>query len=676
MTATKSTKSHNVRPEATLAAYGDLRVERDAYAPLETVTVTIHGRAKGDESCLILIEDAARRPYFQAEVPLHDNQGSVSFPALGQLGTHWVYLRFPDDDSETPATACIPPGEKRSKDETPLCPLYYALNFARPDSNKGDGKVDGLPHSETGPDWHVRYANFVLDAGTVIRTGDESIDSLYDITRRRMILNRRVFNLEDGKLAYYCSSDTWCTSVAWLRDWLYHVPAARYWECEAAGSLDRFFKRQFASGMIPDNVSFDDQTTNQPVESDAEYVAVMGVWDTWRVNGDNDWMAEKLIILERGLDYVRHDPLRWDEQHQLITRAHTCDTWDFEIGGEVDFVGDRRVIATCDQTGYYLAYRMMAEMYAALNDEENSKKYSTQAEELKRRTNELLWDGVKYQHHVHITPLEHPGFDESQQLASSNTWSMTRGLAELDQAVSIIDEYKRRHEETGDALPWWSLQPGYPDELNYWPGSPCCVQGGYANGGLLPYVGGELCKGSFLNGRERYGVELLKQYTDLLKESGNRVFVWYWPNGEPGMRTANEVPRNGWGMSEWLMSLTQGLAGITDLAPRMRNVQIAPRWAVSDCDEAYVSLRYAVNDSYVAYHLKIDRPAGKIAIECTGSGDQVGFHVLLPDGWKTSRVLANDSPISFEQKPVAQSQYVDFTGTIDCGIEILIECER
>ncbi|KKK89655.1 hypothetical protein LCGC14_2730940, partial [marine sediment metagenome] len=148
----------------------------------------------------------------------------------------------------------------------------------------------------------------------------------------------------------------------------------------------------------------------------------------------------------------------------------------FEIGGEVDFVGDRKVIATCDQTGYYLAYRMMAEMYAALNDEENSKKYSTQAEELKRRTNELLWDGVKYQHHVHITPLEHPGFDESQQLASSNTWSMTRGLAELDQAVSIIDEYKRRHEETGDALPWWSLQPGYPDELGYWPGSPCCVQ--------------------------------------------------------------------------------------------------------------------------------------------------------------------------------------------------------
>jgi len=673
----KETAPHKLRAIATLAAYGDLDVERDAYEPLETVTVTIRGRAKGDESCFILIEDAARRPYFEAEVPLHDNQGSVSFPAMGQLGTHWVYLRFPDKESETAATACVPPGGEPCTTKPLLSPLYYALNFGRTGtSGMAPAWSARGPKTAKGPDWHVRYANFVLEARTVVRTGDESVDSLYDITRRRMSLNRRVFNLEDGPLAYYCSADTWCTSVCWLRDWIYHVPAARYWECDTAGSIDRFLNRTFENGMIPDNVGFDGSTCNQPVESDAEYVAVMAVWDTWRVSGDNDWMAAKLPVLERGLDYTRHDPMRWDEQQQMVTRAHTCDTWDFEIGGDVDFVGDRRVIATCDQTGYYLAYRMMAEMYAALHDEEKAKRYSAQAEDLKQRTNALLWDGVKYQHHVHVTPLEHPGFDETQQLAAGNTWAMTRGLAELDQAVSIIDEYKRRHEETGDAFPWWSLQPGYPDELGYYPGAPCCIQGGYANGGLLPYVGGGLCLSSFLYGRERYGVELLKQYTDLLKATGNRVYVWYWTDGEPGMRTANEVPRNGWGMSEWLISLTQGLAGITDLAPRMRRVQIAPRWAASACDEAYVSLRYAINDAYTAYRLKIDRSAGTIAMACTGSGEQADFHVLLPDGWKARRVLVNDSPSSFEQKMVAQSPYVDFIGTFACGAKVLIECEQ
>ena len=146
--------------------------------------------------------DIGQAPFCQSHQ--HDNQGSVTFTSLGKLGTHWVYLRFSNEESETPATACIPPGKKQQYTEPLLCPHYYAPNFGRPDNAKG-------------PDRHVRYANFVLDARTVVRTGDEAIDSLYDITRRRMSLNRRVFNLKGGKLAYYCSSDTWCTSVAIVR---------------------------------------------------------------------------------------------------------------------------------------------------------------------------------------------------------------------------------------------------------------------------------------------------------------------------------------------------------------------------------------------------------------------------------------------------------------------------
>jgi hypothetical protein len=665
---------NTVRPEATISAYGDLSLDRDEYGPLDTVVVTVVGRAKRDDACFIRVEDADQNVYFDSKIPLQDNRGTISFPAAGKLGTHWVYLRFPGDEKQNVATACVPPGEQPIDTDQILSPLYYAQNFGRADA------YSMAPQwSETGPDnarntdWHVRYANFVLDAQTVVRSGDESIDSLYDITRRRMLLNRRVFDLEDGPLAYYCSSDTWCTSVAWLRDWIYHAPAARFWECDAAASIDHFLNRPFDDGMMPDNVGFDGQTTNQPVESDAEYVAVMAVWDIWRVNGDNDWMAARLAVLEGGLNFTRTDPMRWDEQKQLVTRAHTCDTWDFEIGGDVEFVGDRKVIAICDQTGYYLAYRMMAEMYAALNNQEKSDDYTAQAEDLKQRTNELLWDGGKYQHHAHITPLEHPGFDETKQLAAGNTWAMTRGLAEQKQAVAIIDEYKRRHEETGDAYPWWSLQPGYPDDLNYWPGAPCLIQGGYANGGLLPYVGGGLCLSSFIFGRERYGVELLKQYTDLLKSSGNRVYVWYWTNGEPGMRTANEVPRAGWGMSEWLMALLEGLAGFTDTAPRMNELRLEPRWAATDRTDAYVCVRYAINDSYFAYRMTIDKQQRQIILEYTGNGEKLNLHVLLPDDWKAQSVTSDDGELQFKNVNVEQSPYVDFTDKINGHRRIVIK---
>ena len=650
-----------VRPEATICAYGDLRTDRDAYAPLDRVTATVTGRARGDTRCFLRVEDAKLSPYFESEVILEGNRGTVSFPAAGALGVHWVYLRFPDQEHDSPAAASAPPGGTAEHTELPACPHYYAPNFGRPDDARGSGR-------------HIRYTNFVLDADTVVRSGDESFDSLYDTTRRRLSLNRRVLDLPDGPLAYYCSADSWCTSVAWLRDWVYHFPAIRYWERDLPGSVERFLRRQHENGVIPDNVGFDGTSRTQPVESDAGYVAVMAVWGTWRMEGDDDWMAARLPALAEGLDYVRRDPLRWDEDHQLVTRAHTCDTWDFEIGGLDEFVGERRVIATCDQTGFCLALRMMAEMHDALNERVVAQEYLARAEAHKQRANTLLWDGVKYLHHVHCTPMEHPGFDESQQLAASNTWSMTRGMADSEQAASIIDEYRRRHPQTGDAFPWWSLQPGYPDELGYWPGLPHCVQGAYANGGLLPYVGGELCRASFAHGREHYGLDLLRQYTEHLRTTGNRVHVWYWTDGQPGMRTANEVPRTGWGMAEWLAGLLEGLAGVVDTAAAMRRVTLSPRWAVTDRREVFVSVRYAANDSYFAYRMTIRPDAHTISVECAGSGDSTEFHVLLPEGWRPCRVRVGGTPAAFTCATVSRSQYVDLAVPTACCGEILIEC--
>ena len=47
----------NIQPEATLAAYGDIRIAQETYQPLDTVVVEITGRSAGDASCIVRVED-------------------------------------------------------------------------------------------------------------------------------------------------------------------------------------------------------------------------------------------------------------------------------------------------------------------------------------------------------------------------------------------------------------------------------------------------------------------------------------------------------------------------------------------------------------------------------------------------------------------------------------------
>ena len=70
--------------------------------------------------------------------------------------------------------------------------------------------------------------------------------------------------------------------------------------------------------------------------------------------------------------------------------------------------------------------------------------------------------------------------------------------------------------------------------------SPEFMIGAYANGGLMPWVGGELARAALQNEREAYGVALIRQYATHLRETGGAQ-VWYWPDGTPGHRTTNEV---------------------------------------------------------------------------------------------------------------------------------------
>jgi len=306
-----------------------------------------------------------------------------------------------------------------------------------------------------------------------------------------MLLGRREYNTPSGRFVGYISADTWHFDGIWLRDWIYGLPAYRLWEKDISCGLDRFLENQVEDGMIPDGIERNGKTWRVGLESDVEYILILAVWQTWQATGDDRWLASVLPRMEKALSYVQSSPRHWDPRNRLVKRQHSCDTWDFDIDGASDSGEKRHVIATCDQSGYFLTFRVMSLIYRYMGRDRDAQMWEKKAEEYRQRAVRLLWDGTKFLHHVHLDEIDHGDFDESSQLAMGNTWAMTRGLATGKQARSIIDEYHLRHKETGDAYPWWSLQPGYPDHLGYF-SRAYCKQGGYANGGLMPWVGGEL----------------------------------------------------------------------------------------------------------------------------------------------------------------------------------------
>ncbi len=589
-------------PRATISAghYGTLTTDHPVYRPLDKVTVNIGGRAAKDTTAKIRVADPNQKTYFEGDLRLNNNQGSITFPATGALGVHYIYLWWP--------------GEKK----------------------------------------YSRYVNFRLDAETGIESGDRDFDRIFPFTRDAMQLGRRDYQTPRGRFVGYISADTNHFDGIWLRDWIYSLPGYRHWEREMLCGLDRFLEVQGANGMVPDGIERNGKTWRVGLESDVEYIMTLGVWRSWQATGDDAWLKKALPKLEQALAYIQSDPKHWDPASKLIKRQHSCDTWDYDIDGATDQGAGRHVLATCDQSGYYQAFDAMSQMYKSLGDQAAAEKWAKEAAGYRERAVKILWDGTKFQHHVHIDKISHGDFDETKQLAMGNTWAVTRGMSDRAQAMSVVDEYRRRQKETGDAYPWWSLQPGYPDRLGYWKDA-FRLQGGYANGGLMPWVGGELARAALQNGREEYGVELIRQYADHLRRTGGAQ-VWYFPDGTPGFRTTNEVNYAGWGMAQWVEALLEGLGGVKDLSAVLRQAEISPRWAATPLRQARVTYRYAASDGYFSYEWR--RTAQGIEMDYSGAGEKATMRILLPPGATVRAVTLDGKTVPHVMDAAGPSRYV------------------
>ena len=461
----------------------------------------------------------------------------------------------------------------------------------------------------------------------------------------------------------------------WIRDHSDILRGARYLESDMQSAVDAFINMQAASGRVFDYVITAaepgepenwEKWVRVPVESDVEYRLVKAAYLAWQATGDHAWMEAALPALEQALQYTHTHPWRWDDEHDLVKRPYTVDTWDFDYtAGRVDWLNFQVTddtfwgLSHADNSGFCEAANLLGKMFEATGQHEAAGTWRRLARGVRERSNDLLFNGRFYTHFHKLTPVSIDGVDEAAQLSLSNPMAINRGLATHAEAVAILQEYQRRRAE-GDAFAeWFSIDPPFPDGIF---GDEKLVAGAYINGGIMPLVGGELARAAFAHGFEQYGYETLRQYRNMIVESGE-TYLWYFPDGTPSSEETSTspeaTPTDGWGSSAMLYGFIEGLCGIVDQHHSFQQVQCAPRWIAAGERMATVELSYAASGATFGYQYHHHSGAGTIHLAIDGNNCEVDLHVLLPEGAHTTGVRLNGQAIDFEHVEVEGSPYAD-----------------
>jgi hypothetical protein len=494
-----------------------------------------------------------------------------------------------------------------------------------------------------------------------ITTGDVVWDGLYPRVEGYLAQDVVEYTSPDNAhvVRGYRSPDN---SSIWLRDHVHQLKGARYFEPDMESALEHFQRTQHADG------SFDDYYFHTPatpvfsgqieIEADREYLFVEGVWRAWQATGDDAWLRDMLPAMERGLEHTFTDPRRWYAPLGLVKRAFTIDTWDYEQGSDFGTVRrsidehTRWSIMHGDNTGAYQSSRLLAGMERYLGREAGAAKWDARAEALRLNLNNVAWNGHFYTHQVHLTPVDPHGADESAQLSLSNSYALNRGTLSHEQAVEVLRTYQaRRVANAGRSFAeWYSIDPPFPKTF----GPP----GDYLNGGIMPLVGGELARGAFEHGFEAYGTDILRRYWDLTERTGGS-YLWYHPEGQPGLGTPETLSTDGWGSSAMLNALTEGLAGVVDTGKLYESVTLSPRWVATGQKSARVALSYGASGAYFAYDWQL-RPDGSMTLAWGGRQTRsVKLHMLLPGDKAPRHALVDGTPVAFTVSRVEGSLYLD-----------------
>lgn len=492
----------------------------------------------------------------------------------------------------------------------------------------------------------------------------------------------------DGRpVSGFRSPDSKCL---WIRDHQDITRGARYFFPDLKSTVEAFAVTQTIDGRIFDNVTTTPETKTGErenwekwirvqVEADVEYRFVKAAYIAWQSTGDDAWMERMIPHMDKALRYCMNHLWRWDEQHQLVKRAYTIDTWDFDYtAGRAPWLNFDITEHTFwgifhgDNSGMVESSRMLAAMYAYIGNDEQAAYWQEVADGIRERANKLLFNGRFYTHFYKLVPVTVPGVDEAEQLSLSNPMAIVRGMATHDIAVAVIREYQRRADETGVFAPWWGIHPPFPDGSF---GDEKLIGGAYINGGIFPMSGAELALGAFEHGFETYGVEQLRKYQQIVFETG-QTFLWYFPDGSPSTEetstSPDALPTDGWGSSAMLMAFTEGLAGIKDLGRLFSHVRLSPRWLAAEQDDADITLGYEASGATIGYTFNHTPEGREITVDIRANDSLVDLHLLLPEGARPHAVEIDGQSVPFVHVTVQHSSYVDASFMVEDAASVRV----
>lgn len=507
------------------------------------------------------------------------------------------------------------------------------------------------PRGAPGPHWAVvlidgqvagaRSALFTLHPTTALETGDPELDALYPQLRGFMERAVVSYELNGRVIRGYRSPDN---PLIWLRDHVYQGRGFRYFETDVTSVLDAFREAQLPDGSLPDVLDYPERMVKahrKEVESDLEFLYVQGVYEAWQMTGDDEWLRGHVESMRRALNYITSDPLRWDAQRQLVRRPYTIDMWDFAYGPTTispdgkpaprHWIEPDTIWGTFhgDNTGVAHAMLLMAHVEEHIGDPQMAPVWRSASKGLMDRLNDLSWNGRFFTHFIPEDPTFAPaGVDPTTQLSLSNAYALNRLGVDGYQGQRIIEEYFNRRDFARAFAEWYSIDPPFPAGSFGMAGGKGENPGEYTNGGIKPLVGGELARGAFRHGFAAYGLDILRRYADLTELTGS-TYLWYYPDGRPGIQGPDTIANDGWGAGAMIGALFEGLAGFDDQAERYRDVILSPRWASDpSLTEVRAVAAYAASDTYLAYRWQREDRA--IHLDITGGSERIYARILLP----------------------------------------------
>ncbi|MBT3375175.1 MAG: hypothetical protein HN742_31615 [Lentisphaerae bacterium] len=548
------------------------------------------------------------------------------------------------------------------------------------------GAQPGVHHirvwtSLAGNSSYNRCGSFRVNVASGISCDNAMVDELFGFLEEGLRQTIDVANIEGKPVTYYKAADNSRENFAFPA---FAVAALRYFIPDVKSMFEALYGQQWPDGRLPDHIYTDanpdwnGKRRIRTVMADLETQTAALFCKAWRAHGDDEWARELLPKVEAALEFVINEPTLCDEERALIKRPHTLDEWDIQFpsdGDDHSFINETShfVLMQGDTSSMFEACRLLAELYTALGRDDRATYWRKRQKHYNKAGNDLFWDGVKYKHHIHLDSLDHGDFDEDDQLAMSNSWAVTRGFADHPKAVSILNEYMRRLETTGDRLPWWSLQPGYPDKLGYFKteGAWSMKQGEYCNGGLFPWVGGEICRGAFQHGMEELAYSMLCEFHSVVKRDHGAVFTWYDLEGNPGINAPHhQTNYDPWGLTPWTQAVIEELAGIQSEGKRFERVVCCPRWSAARSKCATAVAHFPASNTYFAY--KYEECGDRISVSFTGTGKQVAFRILIPGWGGRPKVALDGEAVASREEMVEESVYINVDAEIQGVRELTI----